>query len=127
MRPEASAAAPGAAAARALRDEARDEARVVAQVAPPQPARLLREAVGPLQADGLHPGRRLGHEAGVEVERGADADEDRRVEAVAHRGHPLLLLGHADADPDDVGAGAVDLVGDRVLLVVGRAARNGGE
>ena len=42
------------------------------------------EPVGPLEADALHPARRLGHQPGVEVERGADADEHRRVEAVAH-------------------------------------------
>src|SRR3954454_11198406 len=112
------AVAAGTTAARQLRDEARDEARVVAQVAPPQTARLLCEAERPLQARRLHPARCLGHEAGVEVERGADAHEDGRIEAPAHRGHPLLLLRHADPDPHDVRAGAVDLVRDRVELGV---------
>ena len=73
------------AVAHVLPREARDEARVVARVAPPQAARLLRQAEHPLQAGGLHPRRRLRDEAGVEVERGADADEHGRVEAVAHR------------------------------------------
>src|SRR3954452_16088155 len=108
----------GTTAARQLRDEARDEARVVAQGAPPQTARLLCEAERPLQARRLHPARCLGHEAGVEVERCADSYEDGSIEAPAHRGHPLLLLRHADPDPHDVGAGAVDLVGDRVELGV---------
>src|SRR3712207_5658825 len=99
-----------AAVAPVLAREAGDEARVVAQVAPPQPPRLLREAERPLEAQALEAPRGLGDEAGVEVERGADADEDRRVEPRAHPGHPLLLLGHADADPHDLRAGRVDLV-----------------
>src|SRR4051794_11846033 len=96
--------------------EAADEARVVAQVAVPEPARLRAEAEGPRQPRLLHPARRLGDQAGVEVEGGADAHEDRRLQAPAHRGHPLLLLGDADADPDDVCARAVDLGHDGVLL-----------
>jgi hypothetical protein len=52
----------------------------------------------------------------VEVEGGADAHQHRRVEAAAHGGHPLLLLGDADADPHDVGARAIDLVRDVLLL-----------
>ena len=104
--------------------EPEHEARVVGEVALPQPARLLGEAEEPLQAGGLHPGRGLRDEAGVEVERGADADEHGRVDAVAQRGHPLLLLGHADADPHDVGLGVVDLGDDGVdLLVAERAER----
>ena len=43
--------------------EGGDEARVVARVAPPQAARLAREAVGPLEAHALHPGRRLRDDA----------------------------------------------------------------
>ena len=44
---------------------------------------------------------------------------------VAHPRHPLLLLGHADPDPHDVGAAAVDVARDGVLLGVASASRNG--
>src|SRR5829696_2969552 len=95
--------------ARVLAREAGHEARVVAQVAPPQPARLAAEPEEPLEAAALHPVRRLRHEAGVEVERRADADEHRRLEPRAHPLHPLLLARHAEADPDDVGPLRVDV------------------
>ena len=41
---------------------------------------------------------------------------------VAHPRHPLLLLGHADPDPHDVGAGALDVGRDGLLLGVGELA-----
>src|SRR3954469_18224709 len=103
--------------AQILLDEADHERRVVLRVALPQPAGLVREPVGPLQARALHPVHSLWYQPGVEVERGADADQDRCVEAVAERRHPLLLLGHADADPYDVGLRLVDLLDDRALLL----------
>ena len=107
-----------------LAREPDDEARVVVEVAPPQPPRLLDEPERPLEAEALQAVGRLALEPGVEVEGGADADQDRRVEPVAHRGHPLLLQRHAEADPDDVGAGGVELGGDRGgLVVVERAER----
>src|SRR3546814_5165637 len=43
-----------------------------------------------------------------EVERGAHADQDRRVKLRAHCRHPLLLKGYAEPAPDDVGRGIVD-------------------
>src|SRR5690349_6170406 len=111
-------AATRAASARELRRGSRDDARVVAQVPAPEAPRLLGQPERPLQAGVLHPARRLRDEPGVEVERRADADEHRGVQAPAHRRHPLLLLGHADAHPYDVGPRAVDLVRDDVQLVV---------
>src|SRR5438067_9057944 len=108
----------GAALAPELAGEADYEARVVAEVAPPEPPGLGAQAEGPLEAQLLHPARRLGDQAGAEVERGAHADQHRRIQTLAHRGHPLLLLRHADADPDDLRAGAVDLL-DHVRLLVG--------
>ena len=60
---------------RPLAGEADDEARVVAQVAPPQPAGLVREPERPLEPEPLHPARGLRDQAAVEVERGADADQ----------------------------------------------------
>ena len=54
----------------------------------------------------------------MEVERGADADQQRRREARAHPQHPLLLLGLSGADPHDRGARRVDR-GDHALLLLG--------
>src|SRR4051812_9652868 len=95
------------------------EARVVAQIAPPQPPRLLCEAERPLEAEPLQRVRCLAYQAGVEVERGADAHQYRRVEPRPHVRHPLLLQRHAEPHPHDVCASRVDLVGDRIGLGVG--------
>src|SRR2546421_297575 len=78
------------------------EARVVAHVPAPQTARLVGQPVCPLKASLLDPIRRLWNEPGVEVERRADPDQQRGVQEWAHARHPLLLLWHADAHPDDV-------------------------
>src|SRR5688500_8819130 len=56
-----------------LAREREHEAGVVVQVARQQPARLLCDAVGPLETAVLHPGRGLRDAARVEVERGADS------------------------------------------------------
>src|SRR2546421_2038553 len=98
------------------------EARVVVQVARQQAPWLLGDAVGPLQAPPLHPGRRLRDPPGVEVERRADRAHDRDLEPVAHPRHPLLLLGHADSDPQHVGTRGVDLLRQLVLLRPGERA-----
>src|ERR1700721_1645335 len=63
----------------------------------------------PLEAVALHPPRCLRQTAGDQVERGADPDEHRRMESGAVLGHPALLLGCSQADPDDVWGGGVDL------------------
>src|SRR5215213_2475961 len=88
------------------------------EIAAHQPPRFLPGAVDPLEAALLHPARRHRDPAGVEVESGPDADHHRNVEAVAHSRHPLLLLRHADADPEHVRAGLVDLARHRGLLVL---------
>src|SRR6476620_11184073 len=105
-----SGAPPEQARARVLAHEAGDEARVVTQVPPPQPPGLVCESVQPFQPHALHPVRRLGNEAGVEVERRADADQHRRIEPIAKVRHPLLLIGLADAHPHYVGAAAAEVV-----------------
>ena len=89
--------------------EGGQEARVVVEVARQQPARLLRDPVGPLEPALLHPRRRLRDAPGVEVERGAHGAHHRHLEPVAHARHPLLLARHADAHPQHVGAVGVDL------------------
>src|SRR5689334_21853657 len=86
--------------AQELAREREQERRVVVEVARQQPARLLGDPVGPLEAALLHPGRRLRDAPGVEVECGAHGAQDRRVEAVAHARHPLLLARYARAHPD---------------------------
>ena len=62
-------------------------------VAPPQAARLTEEPVGPFESRPLHPARRLGQRAGMDVEGGAHAKEDRGLQPARMRGHPALLLG----------------------------------
>jgi hypothetical protein len=52
----------------------------------------------------------------VEVEGGADPDQDRRVQPVAVLGHPAVLLGGTETDPDEVRACRVDPVDDRRIL-----------
>src|SRR4051794_19322093 len=85
--------------AQELPAERQEEGRVVVEVARQQPARLLRDPVGPLQPVLLHPRRRLRDPPGVEIERGAHGGHHRHAHAVAHLRHPLLLLRHADAHP----------------------------
>src|SRR5439155_14770374 len=103
--------------AQVLSHEADDEAGVIARIAGPQAARLARQAVAPLKARALHPGRRLWHQAGVEIERGADADQQGGRQVRAHAQHPLLLLGLPGSDPHDLRARRVDLGGHRPLLL----------
>src|SRR3954447_9184137 len=124
--PAAPAIAARLAAAAPVREqlpgEPEHEARVVDQVPPPETARLLDEPERPLEPDALERARGLALEAGVEVEGGADTDQHRRYEAVAHREHELLLERDAEADPDHVGRRGVELAGDRVGLVAGQLA-----
>src|SRR6187549_1760058 len=84
--------------ARVLAGEPDHETGVVAKVPPPQPSRLLRQAERPLQTEPLQAIRRLAHESRVKVERGADADEYRGLEACTHARHPLLLQRHPEPD-----------------------------
>src|SRR5215208_3520494 len=91
------------------------EARIEVQVARQQPAWLLGDPVDPLEPALLHPRGRLRDPARVEVERGADCAHHGDVETLPHARHPLLLLRHADADPQDVRARLVDLLDERVL------------
>src|SRR3954452_871960 len=102
---------------RILPREADDEGRVVAEVAPPQPPRLLDEPERPLEPEALDRLRGLALEAGVEVEGRADAHEHGRLEPAAHGSHELLLQGHAEADPDHIGPRRVELRADRVRIV----------
>src|SRR3712207_6935772 len=76
-----------------LRREPEHEARGEAQVAPPEALGLLGEPERPLEPRALHPAGRLGHEPGVEVERGADRSEEHTSELQSRQylGCRLLL------------------------------------
>src|SRR5918992_5383849 len=102
-----------------LPGERRQEAGVRVEVARQQSLGLLPDPVDPLEPAVLHPARCHRDAAGVEVERRAHAAHHRHLEAVAHAGHPYLLLRHADPDPQHVRARLVDLRDDGVLLLIG--------
>ena len=87
-----------------------EEAGVVGEVAFPEPAGFAGEAVEPFESAALDPSRGLADAAGVEVEGGADTEEDRGCEAVAIGGHESLLFRGAEPDPEEVRAAGCDLV-----------------
>src|SRR5215210_7900712 len=103
--------------AQVLAGKRQHEARVEVEVAREQPARLLGDPVEPLEPALLHPRGRLRDAPRVEVECRAHRAHHRDVEPLAHPGHPLLLLRHAEAHPEHVWARVVDLVDERVLLL----------
>src|SRR4051794_9839137 len=115
-----------AALAEVLPSEREHEARVVVQVAREESPRLLRDAVRPLEPAVLHPRRGLRDATRVEVEGGADSTHDRHLEALADVRHPLLLLRHADADPEHVRLRLVDLLDQRVLFLGGQRTEGWG-
>src|SRR5947209_8359897 len=102
-----------------LRGEGGDELRVVAEVAPPEAAWLLSQAIGPFESRLLDPARGLRNQSGVKIERRADPDEHRRAQLRPHAGHPLLLLGHAYSRPHDISPRVVDLLDHGGLLFRG--------
>jgi len=101
--------------------------RAANQIAVPEAAWFLEEAEEPLEAVFAHPDGGAAHGAGVEVEGGADANEDGNGELVAMIEHPALLLGSAEADPDDVGMGGVNHGADFGVFLGGERAIRGTE
>src|SRR5687767_10206200 len=95
------------------------ERRVVIEIAFPQPTRLCGQTKEPLETALLHPRRRLLFQSRVEVERRADANHYRRIDAIEMFGHPVLLLRRAQTDPDDVGARIIDQLDDVGVLFPG--------
>src|SRR3990172_3701531 len=65
-------------------------------VSPPEPPRLLGQPEQPFQPRPLHPGGRLSHAAGMEVERRPHRDQHPDVEVAADVGYPPLLLGRTE-------------------------------
>jgi len=101
-------------------EQAGRERHAVDQVAPTQPAGLLREPVDPFEPGAAHPRRRPSHLATDEAEADADPQEPRRGGDPAQAGDQALLLGRPERDEDDVrragGDGGLELA--EVLLLV---------
>lgn len=95
-----------------LQKDAGDEEGVVFGVAFPEAAGFLADAVGPFEAALLDPFGGLFDFAGVEEEGGADAEHDAGVELGEVFGHEALLLGGAEADPEEIGLGGVHLANE---------------
>ena len=85
-----------------LARQRRAEHDEVLGVAAGEPARLARRRGAATPAPALHPVRRPLRHAGQEVERAADADQDRGTRGGAVAGDPPLLLRVAERDADDV-------------------------
>ena len=98
-----------AAQAGELKEDTPDEERVVLEIALPEPARLLDQAIEPFEAAALNPAWRLADIAADQVEGRANADHDGDIKDGQGRGHEVFLLGCAQADPDDVGLRGGDL------------------
>src|ERR1700733_10533229 len=77
-------------------------------VALKQPARLGAETEEPFKTGRAHPPRGLAKIAGVKVECGAHAEQQRSMQAAPVVGHPYLLLRCAQSDPDHVCLAVVD-------------------
>ena len=102
-----------------------DEARDDIEVASPEAFGFLKEAVEPFEAVVLQPSGGLLHAACVEVEGGADADHEGGLEPGEVFGHEAFLLGGAEADPEDVGAGFGDLFLELLGFFGGEGAEGG--
>src|SRR5918997_4060706 len=106
--------------------EHRGKPGVVLEVASPQPAGLLEEPVGPLEARGLHPARGLARAAGEEVEGRPDPDHDGR-NAPYVLCHPDLLLRASEPDQQDADAGGADLAHVSVIFFCGQLSERRGD
>src|SRR6185295_12335243 len=81
------------------------------RITPEQPARLLRDAECPFEAEALHPEGRTRTRAGEEVEQAATGLDHPHVgQAMRETCAELLLARHAERDPQDRGRECVDLV-----------------
>src|SRR5688500_11297987 len=98
-----------AASAEHLAKYQENESRVADHISSPEAARVLGQSEQPLQAYALHPGGRLPHAAGVEIEGGADSQKHRRIEHGPESRHPVILFGRPETNPHDISAAAVDL------------------
>ena len=83
----------------------------------PEAAWFLGQAKEPFETVVAHPRGCAAHSADVKVEGRTDADKNRRGELMLVIPHPPLLLGSAEADPNDVGIRPVDYRADFSVLV----------
>ena len=103
-----------------------DEARVVAEVPPPQAGGLATQAVEPLQARPLHPRGCLRQRPAWMSKAAPTPSRALASQAADVRRHPALLLGGAEADPDQVGSGAL-IRSTIASSSSGVSGRNGGD
>ncbi len=98
------------------------EEGVEAEVAGGEAAGLGEHAVEPGEAHGLHPLGGVTFASGVNIEGEADIKEPALAEAGFGPVAEALLLGGAEADPDEVGGGGVDFIEDGGPVGVGEVA-----
>src|SRR5450631_4179841 len=68
----------------------------------PQPTRLGHETKQPFETGALHEVWGLRLCASVKVKGSPDPNEEGWIKAITHFRHPLLLLGSAETDPDEM-------------------------
>jgi hypothetical protein len=81
-----------------LSQDVDDEQWNVHGIPPQKTARVGAKAEGPFQPGSLQVSRRLRDDSSVHIERGTNSDQYGRIESVAMRRHPALLLWRAEAD-----------------------------
>ena len=86
-----------------LQGDVPQERRVVVEIAAPEPAWVLEKAMQPMQAGALDPRCAVADSAGVEIKGSPNAEHEARIELWQVTGHEELLLGTAEADPENVG------------------------
>ena len=52
----------------------------------------------------------------MKIKGGADTDHDRGIDFAQVVGHPEFLFGSAQADPDDIGIGSINLIYREVVF-----------
>jgi len=80
------------------------EERVPIEVAACETAGFGGEAVGPGEAEALHPGWGVGFGAGIDIEGESYCEKDAAGEEWLEAVDETVLLGGAKSDPEEVGA-----------------------
>jgi len=102
----------------ALQQQKNDKKRVGNQIALEQPPGLLPQSINPFQSIALHPLWSVLDLAHQVAESSADADEKAMVQLFIHLINPLLLLGCAQRDPDDIGFVLANLADKLFILII---------
>src|SRR6516162_4887744 len=90
--------------------------RIVAKISLPETPWVLKETMEPLHTNGLDPLRRILNAAGVKVERRTDPEHEGRIQPMKVAVHKPLLLGRADAHPDNAGFDSANTGDQRFFL-----------